>query len=745
MAVVAVGAGKGAPGVSTLALLLAALWPDRAVLAECDPAGSDVLWRAGTVRGAELSARRGVVSLGLAAQTGPVDVAAHVQPLAGGVPVLLGPASAAAGAGLGPSWRQVADALGGVDGGDVLADCGRLQPGPALAVAQSAAVVVLPVRVSLEGAAHLRSAVRLLDGLDGARELVAVPLLVGRRPAAADELRELVAQERLGVRVGPGWAWDPAGAAALHAGSGRAARSRLVRTARQVCAAVAGLLPARPAAGTGPAGPGPRPGDGADEGLTAVPAAAEVVRWTVVAHPELGPVGAADVSDVVTAGVPAAAPDARLVDGLRAQAAEWLAEQRAGQAAGGQADGWDVATARQAASAWVAGQVETVAVERLGSAAALGFELRAATVRAVLAALFGAGRLEPLLGDPDVTNIEIVGCDQVWLTRRDGRVEPGPPVADSDEQLVEQVRQLATFTGQAARPFDVSNPWVEMQLDDGSRLCAVQGLSGRPTVSIRCFRLEHVALADLHDRGGFSKQVWRFLSAAVAARMNVVVSGETHAGKTTLLRALANQIGPDERLITVEHFAELGLDRLELAHPQAVALTERVGNNEDGGRGRVAMADLVGMSLRLNPDRVIVGEVVGPEIVSMLRAMSQGNDGSLSTIHARDPRGAFDRITVYALEAEGRLPPALTGRLVAGALDFVVHQAKVRGPDGTVHRQVTSVHEVVGFDADQEQVLSAEVFGRRGGSGPAVALAGISPQRADRLAAAGYTAAAWAG
>ena len=360
---------------------------------------------------------------------------------------------------------------------------------------------------------------------------------------------------------------------------------------------------------------------------------------------------------------------------------------------------------------------------------------------AVEAALFGLGRLEPLMTDADIANIEINGCDRVWLYRADGRVERGPSVADSDAELVEWVRAAATYAGLSSRPFDPVNPWLELRLPDGSRLCALMGVVDRPVVSIRCYRLTKVLLEDLRAREAFDDQLHAFLAAAVRSRCCLMVSGETFAGKTTLLRALGNAIPFEERLVTAEHFLELGFEHFPDLHRDVVAMEERLPNAE--GVGALTLLDLVERSRRMNPDRIIVGEVIGGEIVAMLDAMTQGEDGSLSTIHARDSRNVFARIATYALTGPQRLPVEASGMLTAGALDFVVHITKCRLPDGRMHRFVSSVREVVGWDGTQ--VVSSEVFATPPGVLAAVPAAPVSEPRAERLAAAGYTARAWTG
>ncbi len=186
-----------------------------------------------------------------------------------------------------------------------------------------------------------------------------------------------------------------------------------------------------------------------------------------------------------------------------------------------------------------------------------------------------------------------------------------------------------------------------------------------------------------------------------------MIAGATNAGKTTLLRALANEIPPQERLITVERALELGLDTFPDLHPNVVAFEERLPNSE--GQGAISMAELVRRSLRMNPSRVIVGEVLGDEIVTMLNAMSQGNDGSLSTIHANSSSEVFNRISTYALQATERLPIEASQMLIAGAVNFVVfiQRRNEYQSGGRLQRMVTSVREVNGVDG---RVLSSEVF-----------------------------------
>ncbi|WP_406218383.1 CpaF family protein [Streptomyces decoyicus] len=334
-------------------------------------------------------------------------------------------------------------------------------------------------------------------------------------------------------------------------------------------------------------------------------------------------------------------------------------------------------------------------------------ETEEAYAAGVHAALFGVGRLQPLLDDPNVENIDINGCDRVFVGYADGREVAAEPVAESDEELVELIQVLGAYSGLSSRPFDTANPQLDLRLPDGSRLSAVMDVTRRPALSIRRARMGKVFVSDMVGNGTLTPEVGSFLSAAVRARKNVMIAGATNAGKTTLLRALANEIPAEERLITVERALELGLDQFPELHPNVVAFEERLANSE--GQGTISMAELVRRSLRMNPSRVIVGEVLGDEIVTMLNAMSQGNDGSLSTIHSNGSAEVFSRIATYALQAQERLPIEATHMLIAGSINFVVfiERRNAYAAGGQLSRTVTSIREVNGMDG---RVLSSEVF-----------------------------------
>jgi pilus assembly protein CpaF len=424
--------------------------------------------------------------------------------------------------------------------------------------------------------------------------------------------------------------------------------------------------------------------------------------------------------------------DHGLVKRLRGDVGDRLAEQRRLDAASGLPPmaGEDE---RQYARAVIAQVLEEYARgEILAGRAPLTAQAEEDLAEAIHAALFGVGRLQPLLEDPQIENIDINGCDRVFIGYADGREVLAEPVAESDQELIELVQVLAAYSGLSSRPFDTANPQLDLRLPDGSRLSAVMDVTLRPAISIRRARMGKVFLADLVGNGSLSPELASFLAAAVLARKNIMIAGATNAGKTTLLRALANQIPAEERLITVERALELGLDHYPELHPNVVAFEERLPNSE--GNGAISMAELVRRSLRMNPSRVIVGEVLGDEIVTMLNAMTQGNDGSLSTIHANSSLEVFNRISTYAIQASERLPIDATHMLISGAIDFVVFQDKrneyARG--GRLRRFVSSVREVTGVDG---RVLSSEVF-TAGVDGRAVPHAPISC--VDELADYGY-------
>ena len=320
----------------------------------------------------------------------------------------------------------------------------------------------------------------------------------------------------------------------------------------------------------------------------------------------------------------------------------------------------------------------------------------------VLATLFGLGSIERLLADDSVENVNINGCDNVWVHHAGGIKRRAEPVTGSDDELVALIRKAAARLGRNERRFDLANPFLDLQLPDGSRLNAVMAVSERPAVSIRRHRHERVTLDDLCELGTLDEALRDFLSAAVRSRKSIIICGGTNAGKTTLLRALLNACDPDERLITIEDRLELSLTADPDRHRDVIEMETRTANIE--GSGGITMQQLVRNALAMSPDRLVVGEVRGPEVVDMLAALSTGNDGSMCTIHANSSQAAFSKIATYALRSAEHIPVEATSRMIAESIDFVVYVS--RGRDG--RRRVGSVREVTG--SSMGEVKSVEVF-----------------------------------
>ncbi|WP_394620148.1 CpaF family protein [Lentzea sp. JNUCC 0626] len=355
-------------------------------------------------------------------------------------------------------------------------------------------------------------------------------------------------------------------------------------------------------------------------------------------------------------------------------------------------------------------------------------------ITAVLAEIFGAAGLEPLLADETIESIDINGADRVFVTRADGTRERVAPIVGADDELVQLVRDLAARDGIEERRFDVGSPLANFSLSTGERVAAAIAVTARPVVSIRRHRFKRVTLADLRANGTIDQPVENLLTALVRARRNILVTGGVTTGKTTLLRALASAIPPAERLITVEDVFELRLDEDRAAHPDVLALQARQANVE--GRGIVTLSELVWQSLRMQPDRVIVGEVRGPEVIPLFNAMSMGNDGSMSTLHASSSRGAFLKLAAYAVQGPEHLTIEESNLLVASAVHFVVHLEKRRDS----RRVLASIREVV--DADGRQIVSNEVW-RPGPEISAVPGAPLRSETRELLHAVGYEPDGW--
>ncbi|GIF74135.1 CpaF family protein [Asanoa siamensis] len=355
-------------------------------------------------------------------------------------------------------------------------------------------------------------------------------------------------------------------------------------------------------------------------------------------------------------------------------------------------------------------------------------QVESRVARTVADALLGAGGLEPWLNNPQVEDIVANGCDRVFIRFDDGRIEQVDPIADSDAEMVDLIRMLAARTGNDERRWDRAAPLLNLQLEDGSRLNAVLDVVRRPSLSIRRHRYMTMTLPELVELGAIDTALAELFGAAVRARLNTVVGGPTGAGKTTFLRGLASAIPAWERLVTIEDTYELGFDK-DPAHPNVAAMQTRDANVE--GEGAIDMATLFGNALRMVPSRVFVGEVRGREVVPLLNAMSQGNDGSMSTIHASSSAGVFRKLALYAAAAPERLDPAVTNMHIAEGLHLVVQLRLTE----TGRRFVTSVREVV--ESDGLQVASNEIF-RPGPDERAVPGASVSTALLERLVFHGF-------
>lgn len=353
-------------------------------------------------------------------------------------------------------------------------------------------------------------------------------------------------------------------------------------------------------------------------------------------------------------------------------------------------------------------------------------------IKALKNRLYGAGSLEALLRDERIEEIDINGWQNVFVDYTNGVRAKVPPVFASNEELIETIQTLAAHEGLSGRSFDSANPHVNFRLGS-ARVQAVMAVSTMPVISIRLHhRHMRYTLKDLVANGTIDQPLADFFSAAVRAKKNLIIGGETSAGKTVLLRALAAEISPEERLITIERALELGLEDDEEAHPDIVPMEERLPNAE--GEGAVPMRELLMVSKRMRPDRVIVGEVLGDEILVMLNAMMQGNDGSLSTIHANSSEGILENICAYAVQAPERLPRAATVGMVANGLDFFVFLRRFRG-EGQQLRVVHSVREVVGYD--EHGLKTNEIF-KPGPDGMAVRDEPVAINCIEALREAGY-------
>jgi pilus assembly protein CpaF len=338
---------------------------------------------------------------------------------------------------------------------------------------------------------------------------------------------------------------------------------------------------------------------------------------------------------------------------------------------------------------------------------------------------FGLGPLEPLMQDRTVSDILVNGPAEIYVERR-GKLERARAAFRDSAHLMQIIDRIVSGVG---RRVDESSPMVDARLPDGSRVNAIippLALDG-PVLSIRRFAADPYRMSNLVEFGTLTPALAEFLEAAVRARLNILVSGGTGAGKTTLLNVLSNAIPSAERIITVEDSAEL-----QLQQEHVVRLETRPANVE--GIGAVSPRDLVRNALRMRPDRIVIGEVRGSEVLDMLQAMNTGHDGSLSTVHANSARDALSRLETMVLMAGLSLPMRALRDYIASALDMVVHVGRLS--DGT--RKLMRVVEITGMEEDVVTTQDIFMFEQEGLGEDGQVLGahratGIRPKCTDRL------------
>ena len=367
-----------------------------------------------------------------------------------------------------------------------------------------------------------------------------------------------------------------------------------------------------------------------------------------------------------------------------------------------------------------------------------------ATAQAVFDALFRLGRLQPLVDDDRIENIVIVRQDNVQLELIDGTLIPGPPVADSDQELIDFLVFLASRSEVNARSFSEAQPSLHLRLDGGSRLAAVAWVTTRPSVVIRRHRLMRVTLDDLVARDMMTPVAASFLRAAVRARRSIVVAGAQGAGKTTLVRALCAEIDELEAIGTFETEYELHLHELG-RHKVVIPWEARPGSGERGPDGRQSgeftLDEALVDSFRFNLSRQIVGEVRGKEIWAMIKAMESGT-GSISTTHAADAAAAVRKLVTCAMEAGPHVTQGLATSKLAGTVDLIVQlslETKV-GPDGA--QRTRRVAEVIALEPGEREVgyATTHVFSP---DGSGVAVPDVLPDEYRALAQHGFDLAAY--
>ena len=356
-------------------------------------------------------------------------------------------------------------------------------------------------------------------------------------------------------------------------------------------------------------------------------------------------------------------------------------------------------------------------------------DLRNQIFHDILDELTGFGPIQPLLEDEDISEVMVNGPKKVFIEKK-GKLMKSPVTFDDDDHVLRVIDRIILPLG---RRVDADTPTVDARLPDGSRVNAVVrpvSIDG-PSITIRKFKKDKLSIQQLIDFGSLNSQMAEFIRACVLAHLHIVISRGTGSGKTTLLNVLSSFIPEEERIITIEDAAEL-----QLQQEHVLRMETKVANTD--GRGAVTIRDLVRNSLRMRPDRIVVGECRGGEALDMLQAMNTGHDGSLTTLHANSPRDAISRMETMVLMAGMDLPLKVVRQQISSAVDLIIQQTRLK--DGS--RKVTAITEVVGMEGDI--VVLTDIFKfEQTGLGPngkilgELKATGIRPIFTPRLEAAG--------
>lgn len=363
--------------------------------------------------------------------------------------------------------------------------------------------------------------------------------------------------------------------------------------------------------------------------------------------------------------------------------------------------------------------------------------------QAVFNNIYGLGRFQELIDIPEVENIHIAGCDQVFLKYADGRTERADPVAETDAELMQMIQGIASNQGEASRPFSTSNPDLDMDLMSFVRLAAIAPpVAARPSLVMRIHRYVNITLEQLEQLGTLTAQMRQFLVSAIVARKSIVISGEPGDGKTTLMRALASCIDPWVQVVTIEKERELHLNQQPHRVVPVIDLQYHPGSSERDASGRrlgeYTLEQCVEKALRLNSANIMVGEVRGSEIIALIEAM-QINGGTFCTLHAHEPNQAIDRLVGLALE-KGLTREYVSGQ-VAENLDFIVQMRKMTDPEtGKPRRVITHICEVLPAEGSR-QATTHNIFSLKPGySEASFDEAPSSPKMLKDLKDAGWVA-----